>query len=57
MEGKCCVTSCSVLYTALALGANPVLAGESEAEALRDGDMRKLVFAETPRMLPDVAIC
>jgi thiol-disulfide isomerase/thioredoxin len=44
------------LYTALALGANPVLAGESEAEALRAGDMRKLVFAETPRMLPDVAI-
>ncbi|MEM6825951.1 MAG: TlpA disulfide reductase family protein [Pseudomonadota bacterium] len=36
----------AVLYTALAFGANPALADSSELEALREGSMKKLVFAE-----------
>jgi thiol-disulfide isomerase/thioredoxin len=42
------------LYMGLALGANPALAGPA-AEALREGDMRKLVFSE-PKTLPEVAV-
>jgi thiol-disulfide isomerase/thioredoxin len=44
------------LYTALALGANPALAGVDEAKALVAGDMRKLVFAEAPVALADVTL-
>lgn len=40
----------AVLYTALAFGANPALA----EEIARDGDMRKLTFAEAPADLPQV---
>jgi len=39
-----------VLYTALALGANPGLA--QDAASLRDGDMKKLAFHEVPVDLP-----
>ncbi|MEO0370159.1 MAG: TlpA disulfide reductase family protein [Pseudomonadota bacterium] len=38
-----------VLYTALVFGANPGLADVQAAEALRDGDMKKLVFHEAPK--------
>lgn len=44
------------LYTALALGANPALAGVDEAKALAAGDMRKLVFAEAPAALAEVTL-
>jgi thiol-disulfide isomerase/thioredoxin len=44
------------LYTALLLGANPALAGVTEAQAALAGDMRKLVFSETPVDLPAVSI-
>ncbi len=39
----------AVLYTALALGANPAAA---DVAALRDGDMKKLALHETPVDLP-----
>lgn len=35
-----------LLYTALVLGANPASADVAEAEALREGSMKKLIFAE-----------
>ncbi|GLQ35072.1 thioredoxin [Amylibacter marinus] len=44
------------LYTALLLGANPVLAQQADIEALREiraGDMRKLVIHDTPRAVID----
>ncbi|WP_245845245.1 TlpA family protein disulfide reductase [Pseudothioclava arenosa] len=41
-----------VLYTALALGANAAAA--ADLEALKQGDMRKLVVYEAPLDLPDV---
>lgn len=41
-----------VLYMALALGANPALADSAEAEALREGDMKKLVFHSAPEAAP-----
>ncbi len=44
-----------VLYTALALGANAALASPA-AEALREGDMRKLAFHEEPQPVPDAAL-
>ncbi len=44
------------LYTALLLGANPALAGVTEAQAAVAGDMRKLVFAEAPKALPAVPV-
>ncbi|MCF1708086.1 TlpA family protein disulfide reductase [Tabrizicola sp. J26] len=43
------------LYTALALCANPALAG-ADAAALATGEMKKLVFAEAPKPLPEIAI-
>lgn len=47
----------AVLYTAVALGANAATAGTvAELEALRDGDMRKLVLHDDARPLPDVAL-
>lgn len=45
--------SLAVLYTALALGANPVAA---DVAALRDGDMKKLAFHSTPTPLADVEL-
>lgn len=35
----------AVLYTALMFGANPAAADVAAADALRDGDMKKLAFA------------
>ncbi|SPH23367.1 Thiol:disulfide interchange protein TlpA [Defluviimonas aquaemixtae] len=43
----------AVLYTALAFGANAALAGTVELEALREGSMKKLVFAAEPAPVPD----
>lgn len=50
----------AVLYTALAIGANTVLAGPALAEvaiaevaALREGDMKKLALHETPSEVPE----
>ncbi|MDJ0827515.1 MAG: TlpA disulfide reductase family protein [Rhodobacter sp.] len=45
----------AVLYTALALGANATLADSVDLVALRDGDMKKLVFHEAPMPVSDVA--
>lgn len=47
----------SMLYAALALGANPVFADSidlSAANELRAGDMKKLVFHAEPRELADL---
>lgn len=44
-----------VLYTALVLGANPVLAAEDPA-ALREGDMKKLAIHETPVEIPEFTL-
>ena len=44
-----------VLYTALVLGANPVQADVSAAQAALAGDMRKLVFHSAPMAASDVA--
>ncbi len=35
-----------LVYTALVLGANPATADVAAAEALREGSMKKLIFAE-----------
>jgi thiol-disulfide isomerase/thioredoxin len=43
------------LYTALMFGANGAAADVATADALRAGDMRKLVFAE-PVPLPDIPV-
>lgn len=42
----------AVLYTALVLGANPVLADVVAAQSALAGDMRKLVFHAQPKDLP-----
>ena len=45
----------AVLYTALAIGANPALPGAAMAgdvAALRDGDMKKLALHESPADVP-----
>ncbi len=44
----------AVLYTALALGANAAVADTAALEALRDGDMKKLVFHAEPQDVSDV---
>lgn len=44
----------AVLYTALALGANPGLA--QDAAALREGDMQKLALHEAPVPVPEAAL-
>ncbi len=44
-----------VLYTALMFGANGAAADVATADALRDGDMKKLVFGE-PAALPDIPV-
>lgn len=43
----------AVVYTALALCANPALADMAELEALRDGSMKKLIFHAEPVAAPD----
>jgi len=45
-----------VLYTAYALGANPVQADVGAAQTTLAGDMRKLVFLEQPEDLPTVGL-
>ncbi|EEW24807.1 TlpA family protein disulfide reductase [Rhodobacter ferrooxidans] len=46
----------AVLYTALLFGANPVAADIALADALREGDMRKLVFSPEAKPLPAVGL-
>jgi thiol-disulfide isomerase/thioredoxin len=45
-----------VLYTALMLGANPALADVAAAKAVLAGDMRKLVFSDEAKAVPDVVL-
>lgn len=45
----------SLVYTALLLGANPVLAADADIRALRQGDMRKLIVHETPEAVSGAA--
>ncbi|GAA6209532.1 TlpA disulfide reductase family protein [Cognatishimia sp. WU-CL00825] len=45
----------SVLYMALALSANIASADIQSAEALREGDMKKLVFHTEPKPVSDAA--
>lgn len=42
----------ALVYTALALGANPALSDVASLEALREGSMKKLVFHADPRPVP-----
>jgi thiol-disulfide isomerase/thioredoxin len=44
----------AVLYTALAIGANPALAGD--AATLREGDMKKLAIHDAPQAVPADAV-
>lgn len=46
----------AVLYTALAFGANPGVAGTVEAAALLAGDMKKLILGAAARAVPDVVL-
>lgn len=47
----------ALVYTCLSILANPAAAGDwSAAEALREGDMKKLVFVETPKNVPDAVL-
>ncbi len=43
----------AVLYTALALGANAGSADQAALEALRAGDMKKLIFHAEPQPVTD----
>lgn len=43
----------AVLYTALVIGANAGAADIASLEALRDGDMKKLVFHDEPQTISD----
>ncbi len=45
-----------VLYTALVFGANPATADVAAAEAVRAGDMKKMVFHETPKAVPAIDV-
>jgi thiol-disulfide isomerase/thioredoxin len=45
----------AALYMALSLGAIPGHADTAAAAALRDGDMRKMIFHETPEPVSNVA--
>lgn len=45
----------AVLYTALALCANPGVAGTADIEALREGSMKKLMVHAEPASVPDIA--
>ncbi|MDP2738988.1 MAG: TlpA disulfide reductase family protein [Pseudorhodobacter sp.] len=46
----------AVLYTALVFGANPVAADIALADALREDDMKKLMFSAEPKALPEVGL-
>ncbi len=48
--------SAAVLYTALMFGANPAAADIAAADALREGDMRKLTFHEAAQPLPEAGL-
>lgn len=50
-----CWFQSAVFYTGLALCTNTALADVAALEALRDGDMKKLVFHTDPQPVPDVA--
>ncbi|MGR3462999.1 MAG: TlpA family protein disulfide reductase [Roseovarius sp.] len=43
-----------VLYMGLALGANAAMADTAALEALREGDMKKLIFHSAPKPAPQV---
>lgn len=43
------------VYTALVMGANPVVAAGADIAALRDGDMKKLIVHGTPESTSDAA--
>lgn len=46
-----------IVYTALAIGANlAALPAVADVAALREGDMKKLVFLETPVALPQIGL-
>ncbi len=45
----------ALVYTALTLGANTAMADMSAIEALRDGDMKKLVFHPEPVVISEAA--
>ena len=45
----------AMMYTALALGANPALAGNDDLLGLRSGDMKKLIIHDTPKATSDAA--
>lgn len=46
----------AVLYTALVFGANPVAADIALADALREDDMKKLMFSTEPKAMPEVGL-
>ena len=46
----------AVLYTSLMVGANAGHADVAVAEAARAGDMRKVVFAAAPVVLPEIGL-
>ncbi|MCB2127493.1 MAG: TlpA family protein disulfide reductase [Rhodobacteraceae bacterium] len=46
----------TVLYTALAIGANAAGAGNANPEDLREGAMKKLLFLSDPGPVPDVGL-
>jgi thiol-disulfide isomerase/thioredoxin len=46
----------AMLYTALLVSANPGVADQAAAAAARAGDMRRLIFNETPQPVPEVAL-
>lgn len=46
----------AMVYTGLALLANPLVAGADDIAALREGDMKKLVLHATPKPFADVEI-
>ena len=45
----------AILYTALLFGANAGMADTAELEAMRQGDMKKLVFHAQPKPVPHTA--
>ncbi|MDP5345689.1 MAG: TlpA family protein disulfide reductase [Paracoccaceae bacterium] len=47
---------CAMLYAGFALCANAALADQAAVEALRKGDMEKLVFVSPAKPLPDAVL-
>ena len=47
---------CAILYAALLCSANAATADIAALEALRDGDMKKLNFAEAPKLVPEAVL-